>query len=114
MGKEKDMFPIKKLIDVFEKTIPIYQDAVNNVYSHSFIIAENINIGICSYPYLKLKIDIYDTINRYYRNYIFNGLLFPTYRQSRSIEQSILPRLEFMKSEVIELKKLLKKGYTHI
>ena len=55
-----------------------------------------------------------NTFNNYYANYILNGYLYDMYIETKSIKKSIIPRLNFMKSEVKELKKLLKQGYTHV
>jgi len=113
--KNKDMFPIETLIEVFEKAIPVYQKAVDENWSCKKLDEFDIDDGICAFSKLQLDIGIYDVINRYYKNYLKRGYLFPiSLYVSKPITESIKPRLDFMKSEVIELRKLMGKGYTHI
>jgi hypothetical protein len=119
MGKEKDIFPIKKLIEVFEKAIPVYQKAVDEKWNYDKLRFEDIEVGLCFYFNKKLNVDIAYVMNNYYINYIdrsvylFN-LAYRFKTTQENINNCILPRLQFMKSEVKDLKKLLKKGYTHI
>lgn len=113
----EDIFPIEKLIEVFEKAIPLYQKAVDENWKITKLNEMHMNFGICNYVIRKYKTDIYYVFDSYYKNYTSNvGFLFnaPYFYRKNIIENCIKPRLEFMKSEVIELKKLMKKGYTHV
>lgn len=115
-NKNQNMFLIETLIKVFQEAIPVYQKAVNENWSYSSLSFNYLEKGICYFSGSNFNIRIVEPFKRYYANYInesyylFNIALCST----NEIEESIKPRLEFMKSEIIELKKLLKRGYTHI
>lgn len=111
---------IEELIEAFEKAIPTYQQAVDENWDYTTLRMNWMHGGICLFCKEILEIDIYDTIETYYKNYIINehGYLFKDIQYHYSIKQNIeiciKPRLDFMKKEVKELKKLLKQGYTHV
>lgn len=95
---------IKQLIEIFERLLPIYEKGlIQEDYSlrHGLCCAyfENFNDHI-----------LYDTVftdTGYYKNYLNSSeSLFPN--------GEIQPRIDFMKSEIKNLKKLLKEGYTHV
>lgn len=58
-----------------------------------------------------LRIRTNNTIKRYYKNYLgCDAYLFPRPQTGKDLKS----RIDFMESEIKDLKKLLKKGYTHV
>lgn len=118
--KNEQIFPIEKLIEAFKKAIPVYKKAVDENWSYDNIFGNHLQSGICYYFYKKYNLEYSVLVDKcfrvYYKNYLKygNGFLFIRFIDTYNIEQSIKPRLDFMKKEVIELKKLMKKGYTHV
>lgn len=104
---------IKKLIWVFEQLIPVYQKAVDEKWNFDRLCKEDLDIGICWASYKRLKEGIYIHIERYYEKYTKGGYLFKEPLRN-NYKKPIRQRLDFMKSEIPQLKKLIKKGYTHI
>lgn len=95
---------ITQLIEIFERLLPIYKRGlVKKDYS--------LRLGLCrayfeNFEDNTLYFTIFDS-KGYYENYIRgNGYLFR--------EGQIQPRIDFMKSEIKNLKKLLKEGYTDV
>ena len=105
---------IKKLIEDFELAIPTYQRCVDEKWNKEKIIKHNIHLGICHYLYCIYDVNIVESLTCYYKNYMKSYYLFKVYVQYNSIAKCIKPRLDFMKSEVKDLKRLLKQGYTHV
>ena len=111
---------IKEVIKLFKKVLPLYKNAVKTEVMHEYL-----KNGIC-YAVSKIYTDkeYYKIIDifggkGYYENYVSaDGYLFPTrnWRECNDydIEDSIKPRLEFLKTEIVSLQKLLNKGYTDI
>lgn len=56
--------------------------------------------------------DVFETYYQYHTNH--SGHLFPTYWYSDGVEESLQPRLGFLKSEIKDLKRLLDLGYTDV
>lgn len=104
---------IKKLIEAFELAIPTYQKAVDEKWSEKEIYFNEMDLGICWHLSCK-GICVYDVFKDYYMRLLKDGDLFSYYSETKSIYKSIKPRLDFMKSEVKDLKRLLKQGYTHV
>lgn len=110
---------IEKVIKRFERLIPIYEEGIK-----AEEIPYNLRGGLCSVDYRLMP--IFNKKTGYYKNYITesNGyqivFLFPivvdNYIQSIKIqkEKCLVPRLNFLKSEIKHLNSLLKKGYTDI
>lgn len=104
--------PIKQLIKDFENLLKVYQEAYDSKANNLFLLG--IHHGLC-FANIRHggKIDFYITIFRVYGYYseLLDGFeLFPYPKNYKQL----LPRINFLKSEIIDLKKLLKKGYTHV
>jgi len=101
---------IKKLIKEFEKLLPKYEMAFKNNYSYVRLTYDNLHRGIC----FAINIpDIYGLFGTggYYEKLKSNNLyLFPTPDEGRDLKT----RIDFLKSEIINLNKLLKNGYTDV
>jgi|688.fasta_scaffold2219787_1 hypothetical protein len=105
---------IKELISAFEQVIPIYQTAVNENWDYEKLKTKSLQYGICCAVIDLLDIDIYDVVGRYYENYKnTRNYLFDEPSSSNPTEP-LQQRLDFMKSEIPLLKKLIKQGYTHL
>lgn len=108
---------IEKLIEAFQLAIPTYQKAVDEKWDWYKISKNDMERGLCLYmqKYNKYNKSIKYVFAEYYINYLNKySYLFPIYIRKYSISESIKPRLDFMKREVKDLKKLMKKGYTHV
>ena len=114
---------IENLIRIFEKCIPIYQKAVDEKWSFKRLWKNQLMDGICSYCYFILLLETKNVFKTYYKNFTDKrGLLFETVIDLESsiidkeevLKRAILPRLEFLKQQVKELKKLQKQGYTDV
>ena len=110
---------IKKLIEAFELAIPTYQKAVDEKWKYDLLASNKIHWGLCYLFSKSLNINIGDIFLVYYKNYLLpNRYLFedphPKLSTKENINKCIKPRLDFMKSEVKDLKRLLKQGYTYI
>lgn len=95
---------ITQLIEIFERLLPIYEKGLVKE-------DKSLRYGLCgAYNDNFNDYILYVTVftNRgYYKNYLgFDSMLFPIGK--------IQPRIDFMKSEIKNLKKLLKKGYTDV
>ena len=60
---------IEELIEAFEKAIPTYQQAVDENWDYTTLRMNWMHGGICLFCKEILEIDIYDTIETYYKNY---------------------------------------------
>lgn len=112
---------ISRVISIFEQCIPVYQKAVDNKYNYHMLRDIKMNNGICGFVAKRLGVHICEDFIYHYKNHIAFNYLFPTPfdlwlidYESVIIEICILPRLNFLKTEVKRLKKLQQKGYTHI
>ena len=105
---------IEKLIWVFEQLIPIYKQAIDGKWGYGKLQEENLCCGICWASKEVLGIDIYKTINNYYTHYLNCRLNLFEQPNKVYIKIPLQKRLDFMKSEIPQLKKLIKLGYTHI
>lgn len=113
---------ISKLIEIFNECIPTYQKAVDENWGYNKLVSKNMERGLCLFVLVNNFGDIYsifdENVDGHYHNLLNDGgsYLFPTSRHLvvDYIEKCILPRLNFLKEQVIELKKLQKKGYTHV
>ncbi len=107
---------ITKLIKVYEKLLPIYKKAHEEDFSYSDLYWSFLNFGICYASDCILGIPISKPVNRYYSNLFIKkghlkGLyLFPEPRTGKDLKT----RIDFMESEIKDLKRLIKKGYTHV
>jgi len=107
---------IKDLIKVFEQLLPIYKKAYKENVTNSILNCRGLEFGLCNASDRHLGIDIYEVISRYYKNYItvdfYNE---PTFLFERpKTGKGLKPRIDFMESEIKDLKRLLKKGFTHV
>jgi len=115
---------ISKLISIFEKCISTYQKCVDEKWEINKLWEYELTDGICTYCDNAFNIDTSKLFKTYYKNFLDSrGLLFPTmidfshisYKSHKEkIDETLLPRLNFMKEQVKELKKLQKQGYTHV
>ena len=111
---------IKDVIKAFKKLLVEYEKIPKDcdvIYLHS----NSFGLGLC-FKYEELFGDnfLYKNVfkkNGYYKCFLKNGNLFPTaynFQNSKVYSKAILPRIRFLKTEIKDLNKLLKKGYTHI
>lgn len=113
---------ITRLIEIFEQLLPIYEKGYKERYVRREIIINCLDEGLCwaarknniTTRYRELA-DLFDF--GYYEKIISNtgysrytGYIFP----KPDTWQDLKPRIEFMKSEIKDLKRLLKKGYTNV
>lgn len=105
---------ITKLISVYEKLIPKYKQMYRDYDKY-----EQLNVwfcgGLCLSSIIEcgIKLGYVFREDGYYGKIIDNetGYLFPpNFMGKRYIKN----RLNFMESEIIDLKRLMKKGYTHV
>lgn len=110
---------IEKLIKVFEKLLPIYEEAYSKEFSEDQIRWSDLDAGLCYTSFHKVNIGISDlfTVGGYYYNLLRSKnedgkicYLFPRPKTYKDLK----PRIGFMKSEIKSLKILQKKGYTHV
>jgi hypothetical protein len=110
---------IEKLIDVFEKLLPIYEKAYKRNHKLSKLEDLNLSLGLC-WASLTYNVEYLGNVFCYKKGYyknclpiILNGeptYLFPKPKTAKDLK----PRIDFMKSEIKSLKRLQKKGYTDI
>lgn len=106
---------IKKLIEVYEKLLPIYKNQKTRPDVMSLL-----GLGICWAVYCTRGYREYDQFSAlfnykgYYHNLNEDGpyLFKPAYRCKGLT--GIKKRINFMESEIKDLKMLQKKGYTHV
>lgn len=103
---------IKKLIKVYEELLPIYKKAFERDVCFPILYDLHLHYGICKASKKILNINIYKIINKYYTHYMepLTGYLFPIPNSGKDLKT----RIDFMKTEIKDLNKLLKKGYTHV
>jgi len=104
---------ITKLIGVFEKLLPIYKEGYKKNYGYRDMKDNDIWYGLCSASLENLGIDISEVMcfNGYYKYFMsYGSYLF----KPPSCGRDLKPRIDFMESEIKDLKRLLKKGYTHV
>jgi len=110
---------IKDLIKVFEQLLPIYKKAYKEDWVNSILLNKHLNFGICTAADENLGINIFDVMSvrtGYYKNYIKVDFyrspcfLFPLPKTGKDLKS----RIDFMESEIVDLKRLLKKGFTHV
>lgn len=112
---------ITELIKVFEKLLPIYREAYNNNASFLHLYHKNIAFGLCFASDWVLDINIgivFRQKDGYYKNFLTvesycgsgNNLLFHYPKKCKDLKS----RIDFMESEIKDLKRLIKKGYTHV
>ena len=110
---------IEKLIKAFEKALPYYQQAVDENWGFKKLARNFMENGFCKFYILKFDIDLCSIFENkgYYRNFTSDGYLYYTslfVNYGLEIEQCIKPRLEFLKTEIKDLKRLQKLGYTDV
>ena len=107
---------ITRLIEIFEQLLPIYEKGYKEMYGRREIIISFLDEGVCwaarknniTTRYRELA-DLFEF--GYYQKITSNtGYIFP----KPDTWQDLKPRIDFMKSEIKDLKKLLKQGYTHV
>lgn len=103
---------ITELISVFERLLPIYEKAYKEKWYRKQLVSNHLTIGLCNFELNTFDTgSLYRVVPRYYKNILDeDGYLFPypdTYKDLK-------PRIDFMKSEIKDLKRLIKKGYTHV
>jgi len=102
---------ITELISVFERLLPIYEKAYKENLNFMDLQYLCLNYGLCASAKKHCNIEIYDVIYDYYhKTYSFGTYLFRLPKKSKDLK----PRIDFMKSEIKDLKRLIKLGYTHI
>mgnify|MGYP001434296421 CR=1 FL=1 len=94
---------IKKLIKVFETLLPIYENIPYTLIHNGLCYNAKVYCGTT---------DLYDIFCRrgYYGNFVKCCCLPFYFDRTKGTPY----RIEFMKNEIKELKKLLKEGYTDI
>lgn len=107
---------IKELIKCFQQLIPQYETILlTKNYDLNDISNKHFANGICRAAIWKSDHslgNVFDRYKGYYKNYIdIYGYLIGS---SAGTMEGIRFRFKFIKSEVKELKKLLKQGYTHV
>jgi len=101
---------IKKLIEIFEELLEDYEKAQGLNEKEIFYL--NMGCGFCyyyrkKYNSCKLYTDIFYPYKGYYSNHLNRyGSLFE--------DGDIKSRVEWLKKEIPNLKKLLKNGYTDV
>lgn len=102
---------IEELISVFERLLPIYKEAYENNYGYVKMSEKHLWYGLCLASKQSLDVDITNVMYGYYKNLLSWGCyLF----KPPSTGKNVKPRIDFMESEIKSLKRLLKKGYTHV
>jgi len=98
---------IKDLIKVFEQLLPIYKKGLLDG-----CIPFGLSCGICFASDRYTNFSLYPVfIKGYYKKLVnVDGLLFPYPLTAKDLKS----RIDFMESEIKDLKRLLKKGYTHV
>lgn len=107
---------IERLINIFEQLLPIYEKGYKEVYDKIQLIENDLDHGLCAAVMFGLNIEDSNEFTLlfsegYYKYLVEeDGYLFNT----PNIGIDLKPRIDFMKSEIKNLKRLLKKGYTHV
>lgn len=103
---------ITKLIKAYEKLIPIYKQAYNQNLNSRELYHIGLNCGICSaYSHHFYELGMYSVFETYYKNIVDNDrFLYPMPQTGKDLKS----RIDFMESEIKDLNKLLKRGYTHV
>lgn len=101
---------ITKLISVYERLLPIYKKAYEENCSYSELWDNYLCYGICCASWRKLGIALNCFSDYYWDLLSADGYLFPTASTGKDLKS----RIDFMESEIKDLKKLIKKGYTHV
>lgn len=103
---------IEKLISVYERLLPIYREAYK-----SKSLSGIVDSGLCFAVLATIGSEAFyefGTVMQgdgYYKKLINrNGYLFPKPKTYKGLK----PRIDFMESEIKSLKRLIKKGYTHV
>jgi hypothetical protein len=112
---------IENLIRIFEKCIPIYQKAVDEKWNYDKIEKHNLKNGLC-YFILNTQyilINYLFNVDSYYKNFLNSEnyickSCFHYYLDNKFSRKPLIYRLEFLKQQVKELKKLQKQGYTDV
>ncbi len=126
------MVEIKKVIELFEKALSVYEKALSNkTLSYATIEESKLNWGIChiikNVLDYKFNCDYLFSFSGYYKNYLrADNFIFKIPHDTRWIHglsyvkettiyhESLKFRRDFLKTEIKELNKLIKQGYTHI
>lgn len=102
---------ITELISVYERLLPIYKKAYEKNLRYWDLYFNHLGRGICHASLNILGIKTFPTIKRYYKKYLDKkGFLFPPPKTGKDLKS----RIDFMESEIKDLKRLIKKGYTHV
>jgi len=106
---------ITRLIKVYEKLLPIYKKAYEEDLDMVPLIRNGIGSGLCFASIYHCGVGVHQLMskwtNGYYKNYInSSGYLFRPPKTGKDLKT----RIDFMESEIKSLKRLIKKGYTHV
>lgn len=107
---------IERLIQIFEQLLPIYEKAYKEKWEYHYLKEEELNTGLCKAAYKNNITNDYYELNDlfdsgYYQKITrITGYILPWSKTWRDLK----PRIDFMKSEIKDLKKLLKQGYTDV
>jgi len=111
---------IKDLIKVFEQLLPIYKKACKCNWDYDKLYSKELHFGLCNSSYELLNVQIISVMsekNGYYKNFLGGTnwmgefvYLFPKPKTGKDLKS----RIDFMEAEIKDLKRLLKKGYTHV
>lgn len=107
---------IERLIQIFEQLLPIYEKGYKEKYSRFFLYENNLEFGLCYTVFYTQEINDKNEFFSLFRNGYYSsmektdGYMYP----KPKTWQDLKPRIDFMKSEIKDLKKLLKQGYTHV
>ncbi len=114
---------IKELISVFEKLLPVYKSAYKKNVDHDMLMNLHLNQGLCFAADNIFNADllgVMDYEHGYYKNYIkVVGLCFFTYYPmflfpKPTKGKDLKTRIDFMEAEIKSLKRLQKRGFTHV
>ena len=126
------MVEIKKVIELFEKALPVYEKALSKkTISLKKLVELGIHKGICALFYwepkpFRIALSTF-SIRGYYKNYLTGNYLYITpedifdrnpystrLTKKKEYHESLEFRRDFLRTEIKELNKLIKQGYTHI
>lgn len=106
---------VRRLISVFEQLLPIYKEAFDNNFDEHELSDRLLNCGLCLASAKYTGISLYSssifTSKGYYKHYMKDGYsLFKYPSKGKDLKN----RIDFMESEIKSLKRLQKRGFTHV
>ena len=103
---------IKEVIKAFEDIAPLYEKAIKEKWDYGKCCNHFLESGICYAIKTNLNVDVYSIFRNYYKKFVNHGFLFrPLFTNNQN---SLHQRLKFLKTEIKNLKRLQKLGYTDI